>query len=116
MKLRTGLVAGGVAVGYYLGAKAGRQRYEQMSRLLRRAGRSSALGTAAGKARAVVDLGVERTRDLLGIGMDDEVRLGEITDGTPLVARSNRQNGKSPRTSDRSVSDRPETDDRPRYY
>ena len=55
VKLRTAAVVG-FAVGYYLGAKAGRERYEQMRRLLDRAGPVS-------KVRAAVELGRERLRE-----------------------------------------------------
>ncbi|HUY85994.1 MAG TPA: hypothetical protein VMU77_02685 [Acidimicrobiales bacterium] len=63
--MRTGLVTG-AALGYYLGAKAGRGRYEQMSKVLRRTARSNAFKTGVGKARALVNLGVERSKDLIG--------------------------------------------------
>jgi hypothetical protein len=64
MRFRLGLIIG-FAAGYYLGAMAGRERYEQMNRWLQRAKESDAFDTAADKARAVVDLGVERARDLV---------------------------------------------------
>jgi hypothetical protein len=60
-KFRIG-VALGLGTGYYLGAKAGRERYVQINRTLRRLRRSDAFSTAVGKARAVVDLGKERAR------------------------------------------------------
>ena len=53
----------GFATGYYLGAMAGRERYEQIHRTLMRVRRTAAYETATGKAKAVVDLGVERARD-----------------------------------------------------
>ena len=56
----------GFGLGYYLGAMAGRERYEQINRLLRQAQDSGAFEGAAGKARAVVDLGRERARDVVG--------------------------------------------------
>lgn len=56
MKLRTGLVVG-FAVGYYFGSKAGRERYEQLRRLLDRTAPMS-------KVRAAVELGRERLRDV----------------------------------------------------
>ena len=65
MRLRVGFIAG-FALGYYLGAMAGRERFEQINRLLRQAQGSNALEEAAGKARAVVDLGRERARDVVG--------------------------------------------------
>jgi hypothetical protein len=42
---------------------AGRERYEQLNRLIRKAKRSDAFDTASEKAKAVVDLGVERAKD-----------------------------------------------------
>jgi hypothetical protein len=59
-------LAVGFAVGYYLGAKAGRQRYDQMNRALARLRKSDAFEVAADKAKAVVDLGVERAKDVVG--------------------------------------------------
>jgi hypothetical protein len=70
MRLRVGFIAG-LALGYYLGAMAGRERYEQINRLLRQAQGSNALEGAAGKARAVVDLGRERARDVVGTKSTD---------------------------------------------
>jgi hypothetical protein len=60
-KFRLG-VALGLGAGYYLGARAGRERYVQINRTLRRLQRSDAFSTAMGKARAVIDLGKERAR------------------------------------------------------
>ena len=58
----------GAAVGYYFGAKAGRARYEQLHRMLAKAKRSDAYENATDKAKAVVDLTVERAKDLVGEG------------------------------------------------
>jgi hypothetical protein len=54
MKLRTGLVIG-FGAGYYFGAKAGRERYEQIRSVIDRIG-------PVGKLHAAVDLGLERFR------------------------------------------------------
>jgi hypothetical protein len=54
MRFRTGVIVG-FAVGYYLGAKAGRERYEQLRRIVERVGPVS-------KVQAAVDLGRERFR------------------------------------------------------
>jgi hypothetical protein len=62
MRFRVGLLIG-FATGYYLGTMAGRERYEQINRMLRQVQRTGAYETATGKAKAVVDLGVERARD-----------------------------------------------------
>ena len=57
MKFRLGLVCG-FGLGYYLGARAGRARYEQMRRRLERL-RDSRLFE---RMQAAVELGVERMR------------------------------------------------------
>lgn len=57
IRFRLGLVIGFCA-GYYLGAKAGEERYKEIRQTLERARHSD----LADKARATVDLGVERVR------------------------------------------------------
>jgi hypothetical protein len=57
MKFRIGLVLG-FAIGYYLGAKAGRARYEQIRQRLERL-RDSRLFD---RLQAAVEIGVERLR------------------------------------------------------
>ena len=64
-RFRIGLALG-MAAGYYLGAKAGRQRYDQINRGIAKLKRSDAFEVAADKAKAVVDLGVERAKDAVG--------------------------------------------------
>ena len=60
MKFRLGLMIG-FGAGYYLGARAGRERYEQMQAWLERARQSPAYE----KAQATLELGVERARQQL---------------------------------------------------
>ena len=62
MRFRLGIVVG-FAAGYYLGSMAGRERFEQINRTVKRVKRSDTFDTATGKAKAVVDLGVERAKD-----------------------------------------------------
>jgi len=57
MRFRVGLLAG-FAVGYYLGSKAGRERYEQIRRWIEDARQSRPVE----KAQAAVELGLERVR------------------------------------------------------
>lgn len=64
MRFRLGLMAG-FAAGYYLGAKAGRERYEQLNTWIGRVKRSDTYEEATDKAKAVIDLGVERAKDLV---------------------------------------------------
>ena len=63
MRFRLGLVLG-FGAGYYLGARAGRERYEQLNQWIDRTRNSEVYETATEKARAVVDLATERARDL----------------------------------------------------
>ena len=58
-------MAVGFGTGYYLGARAGRERYEQLNRMIRKAKRSEAFETATDKPKAVVDLGVEPAKDVV---------------------------------------------------
>lgn len=58
MRFRIGLLAG-FAAGYYLGTKAGRERYEQIRRWLNDARQSRPFE----KAQAAVELGIERVRE-----------------------------------------------------
>ncbi len=55
MKFRTGLVVG-IGVGYVLGARAGRERYEQIKRAAAKARSHPAVGQLADQAIGVVDL------------------------------------------------------------
>ena len=79
MRFRIG-VGLGFAAGYYLGTMAGRERYEQINRLLTRARQSDALDTVGEKTRAVVDLGMERARDVV------ESRIGD--NGGPVLTET----------------------------
>ncbi|HVM10142.1 MAG TPA: hypothetical protein VM345_16880 [Acidimicrobiales bacterium] len=64
MKFRLGVLIG-FGAGYYLGAMAGRERYEQMNKMIKKVKRSDAFEEAADKAKAAVDLGVERAKDIV---------------------------------------------------
>jgi hypothetical protein len=75
MRLRLGLIVG-FGAGYYLGSMAGRERYEQINRIVRKVKRSDTFETAQDKAKAVVDLGVERARDLV----DSKIGNGDRPD------------------------------------
>lgn len=81
VKLRIGTVVA-FAVGYTLGARAGRERYVQIARVAGRVGQSTPVAASVGaigdKARAVAVLGVERAKDVVG------VRLG-LRDGDEVA-------------------------------
>ena len=91
MRFRLGLIIG-FGVGYYLGTAAGRERHEQLNRWIRRAKESDAFETAAEKTKAVVDLGVERARDMVEDAKSDDVpdrasQYGTIPPVTPVMPR-----------------------------
>ena len=80
MRFRLGLLVG-LGVGYYLGAKAGRERYEQLNAMIRKVKRSDAYDAATGKAKAVVDLSVERAKEFV----EDHTPLGSNGDTAVVV-------------------------------
>ncbi len=94
----------GFAAGFYVGAMAGRERYEQINRTIRRVKRSDTFDAATDKAKAVVDLGVERAKDIVenkfnregGAGLGDPADAGPLahTPGFTNVTRTG--NGDSP--------------------
>lgn len=75
MKFRLGVLVG-FGAGYYLGSMAGRERYEQINRTINKITGSRAFDEATDKAKAVVDLGVERAKDLV----DSKIGNGDSAD------------------------------------
>lgn len=59
----------GFGAGYVLGAKAGRERYEQLSRLYDNLLNSRAFNKASGKAKQAVGQGIDQARDLASEGV-----------------------------------------------
>jgi hypothetical protein len=79
MRFRLGLVTG-LATGYYLGARAGRQRYDQINRAVARVRRSDAFEVATERARSVVEEGVEKARAVIDHDADDAAIGGHADD------------------------------------
>ena len=92
MRFRFGFVTG-MATGYYLGAKAGRQRYDQINRTIAKVKRSEAyeevterakekVEEAAEKAKEVLEEGVEKAREVVESHSGDSNGRGEseVTD------------------------------------
>ena len=69
MRFRLGFVSG-FAAGYYLGAKAGRQRYEEIQRTLDKVRSTEVYETAATKVRTVVDEGVDKAKAVVDEGVE----------------------------------------------
>lgn len=72
MRFRAGVVIG-FGAGYYLGSKAGRERYEQIRDALARARRSRPIR----KAKAVAEIGLERLRSRPDETDESEVVVAE---------------------------------------
>jgi hypothetical protein len=67
----------GFGAGYYLGTKAGRERYVQLNAWMRKVRRSDAYDAATEKAKAVIDLGVERTKGFVEEHLPDHHDAGQ---------------------------------------
>jgi hypothetical protein len=65
MAFKTGFVLG-AAAGYVLGARAGRERYEQIKNWMGGMAQSDRVQTFTDKGKAVADLTAERVRDTMG--------------------------------------------------
>lgn len=62
MRIRLGLSIGFV-VGYYLGSMAGRERYEQLNRVIGRVKRSDTVDAATDKAKAAASDGYQKAKE-----------------------------------------------------
>jgi len=60
---------GGLAVGYVLGAQAGRERYDQLKQLARKAAESPAMQQTAGALQAQATATAKSARDKATTGM-----------------------------------------------
>ena len=61
MKLRTALVFG---IGYVLGSKAGRDRYEQLRRLYRRTASNEKVRQVMDQGKTIIDTSTAQVRDI----------------------------------------------------
>ena len=95
MRFRLGLVTG-LATGYYLGARAGRQRYDQINRSLGKLRRTEAFEEVTERAKAVVEEGVEKARStvdqLVGDKADDQA-AGTLLTADQLIGSAGNGQG-----------------------
>lgn len=80
MRGRLGIFVG-FGAGYVLGAKAGRERYEQLRRLYENIQASPAFQQATSAARDAVGTGLDQARDLASDGIDRVKEKRSGTDG-----------------------------------
>jgi len=84
MRFRTGVVVG-IGIGYVLGARAGRHRYEQIRAFSRRARRHPAVVQLMDQTSGVTDL----ARSAVASGLrEGSARLRNAADGTLSVEPS----------------------------
>jgi hypothetical protein len=76
MRFRIGLLTG-FAAGYYLGAKAGRPRYEQMKRWLHEAQDSELVHTATDKAKEAAHAAGDKAKEVVDLRHDDDEPVAE---------------------------------------
>ena len=84
MRFRLGVVTG-FAAGYYLGAKAGRQRYEQINRTIRKIQGSDAYEAAMEKVHEATSVASDKVRDVMS--HTDDGQAPTLPDPGPETAR-----------------------------
>ena len=82
MRGRLGMFIG-FGAGYVLGAKAGRERYEQIRRLYENITASPAFQQATGVARGAVESGLGQAKDLASEGVSKVRQRASGDDGQP---------------------------------
>ena len=82
MRGRLGMFIG-FGAGYVLGAKAGRERYEQIRRLYENITASPAFQQATGMARGAVESGLGQAKDLASEGVSKVRQRSSGDDGQP---------------------------------
>ena len=101
---------GGLAVGYVLGAQAGRERYEQLKQLARKAPESPAMQQTAGALQAQASATAKTARDKAATS---------VRKGASKVTRRNSPNGRTgsaaPTSGDGARSQRTGGGDQPPF-
>jgi precorrin-2 methylase len=98
MRLRLGLVAG-FAAGVYVTTVAqqrSRQLSQQVNQKVNRSARRNAIDAVTEKAKAVVDLGVGRARDVVTSKIGDPSLLGSLAQAPSRLAAHERNGGQTP--------------------
>jgi hypothetical protein len=80
MGFKLGYVAG-MATGYYLGAKAGRQRYDQINRTIAKVKRSDTYEDVTEMAKAKVEEAAEKAKEVIEEGVDKAREVVESRTG-----------------------------------
>jgi hypothetical protein len=87
---------GGLAIGYVLGAQAGRERYEQLKRLARKAAESPAMQQTAGALQAQATATAKTAKEKAASGMRKSA--SKVTERA-TSSRSHRSTTRSAKTA-----------------
>ncbi|HXS62232.1 MAG TPA: hypothetical protein VN767_05120 [Streptosporangiaceae bacterium] len=100
---------GGLAIGYVLGAQAGRERYEQLKQLARKAAESPAMQQTAGALQAQATATAKTAKEKATTGVRNSAskvtkratsgRSSRTTARSGKASGSGSDNGASPRTA-----------------
>src|SRR5260370_8478503 len=92
----------GLAIGYVLGAQAGRERYEQLKQLARKAAESPAMQQTAGALQAQATATAKTAKDKAATGMRKGASKSASRTNMPARAGSKGQTNSSPSTLSRN--------------
>jgi hypothetical protein len=95
---------GGLAIGYVLGAQAGRERYEQLKRLAKKAAESPAMQQTAGALQAQATATAKSARDRAADGMRKSAARVANKRSAPSRAASNRSGRATTSVSDNGAT------------
>ena len=84
---------GGLAIGYVLGAQAGRERYEQLKRLAKKAAESPAMQQTAGALQAQATATAKSARDKAADGMRKSA--SRVANKRPASGRASNRSGRA---------------------
>lgn len=94
---------GGIAVGYVLGAQAGRERYEQLKQFARKAAENPSLQQTAGalqaQAQATAKTAADKATSGMRKGASKVTKRGNGSERTPSSASAVAGNGEGPGSS-----------------
>ncbi|HEX9623809.1 MAG TPA: hypothetical protein VF979_05480 [Streptosporangiaceae bacterium] len=96
---------GGLAIGYVLGAQAGRERYEQLKQLARKAAESPAMQQTAGALQAQATATAKTAKEKATTGMRNSASKVTKRATASRSSRTTARSGKATKSSSGNASD-----------
>ena len=100
---------GGLAIGYVLGAQAGRERYEQLKQLARKAAESPAMQQTAGALQAQATATAKTAKDKATTGVRNSA--SKVSRRSPTSGRSRTSSSPSPASGNGAMPRQTGSDD-----